>query len=78
MKIPKDLFDEKEKQLLKDAKIEINFNKDYTDYEIGDLEIALKDACLQYGFTNCKPNQNCETWEKICDDFIETTDKLWP
>ena len=65
---------------LKGIYVQIESNNDSKNYldEIGDLEIALKDACLQYGFTNCKPNQNCETWEKICDDFIETTDKLWP
>ncbi len=76
MKLPEDLFNEKEKGLLEKAKIEIDFNKDYSLDEIGELEIKLKDACLDYGFTNCIPNVSCKAWEKICDNFIDVTDKL--
>ncbi len=76
MKLPKDLFTEKELEAIRNVKIEIDFDKDYTDYEIGDLEFELKQACLDYGFTKCQPNENCAMWERICDHFIEVTDEL--
>ena len=76
MKLPVDLFDKKELGLLKEAKIDVDFDKDYSLEELGDLEIELKDACLDYGFTDCKPNEKCDIWEKICDDFVAFTDSL--
>ena len=78
MKLPEDMYNEEELKAIKDAKIEIDFSKEYTAEELGDLEIRLKDACLDYGFTKCQPNKNCTMWERICDVFIEVTDKLIP
>ena len=77
MKLPEDLFDNEERDVIKSAKILIDFSKDYSVDEIGELEINLKDACLKYGFTKCKPNDKCKMWERICDHFIEVTDRLY-
>ena len=76
MKLPEDMYNAEELEAIKNAKIDIDFNREYTEDEIADLEIALKNACLDYGFTKCKPNDKCKMWEKICDDFIDVTDKL--
>lgn len=77
MKLPTNLFNEDELNEIKKAKVGIDFNKEYTDDEIADLEFELKQACLDYGFTKCKPNNKCQIWERICDIFIEETDKLF-
>ena len=76
MKLPENLFNKEELEAIENAKIEIDFSKNYTEDEISELEIQLKDACLDYGFTKGNPNSKCKMWEKICDDFIEVTDNL--
>lgn len=78
MKLPENMYNKEEIKAIKEAKIEIDFSKEYTAEEFGDIEIKLKDACLCYGFTNCKPNDKCAMWERICDVFIEVTDELIP
>lgn len=77
MKLPENLFSKEELEEIKNAKIIIDFEKEYNDEEISDMELALKDACLDYGFIKGKPTEKCEMWERICDHFIEITDKLY-
>ena len=74
--LPKDLFNQEELEAIKNAGIDFDINKAYTDCELGELEIELKQACLDYGFTKCEPNEKCAMWEKICDDFIDASDNL--
>ena len=75
-RLPIDLFNQEELEAIKKAGIQFDINKAYTDDELADLEIELKQACLDYGFTKCEPNENCAMWEKICDDFIDVSDSL--
>lgn len=75
-KLPFDLFNQEELEVIKKAGIKFDINKAYTDIELGDLEFELKQACLDYGFDKySNPNEKCAMWEKICDDFIEASDK---
>ena len=60
MKLPENLFNKEELEAIENAKIKIDFSKNYTEDEISKLEIQLKDACLDYGFTEGKPNSNCK------------------
>lgn len=74
MKIPSNLFDEIQVNAIKKQGIEIDFEKDYTDDEIVDIEQKLEDCMLDNGFTNCEPNEKCSFWEKIFDDFQDAMD----
>ena len=74
MKIPNDLYYDKQLAALKKAGIVLDFEKDYTDSEIVDIEGKLQDACLDYGFENGVPNKDCAFWEKITDAFQDTMD----
>lgn len=63
-KLPFNLFNQEELEAIKKAGIKFDINKAYTDIELGELEIELKQACLDYGFTKCEPNEKCAMWEK--------------
>ena len=76
MKLPENMYNSEELEAIKNAKIDLDFNKEYSSDEIGDITLKLQDACLDYGFTKCKPNDKCKMWERICDVFIDVTDKL--
>lgn len=49
-------------------------SKDYSDDEIVDIEEALQDACLDYGFVLGEPNDQCAFWEEICDKWQDAMD----
>lgn len=75
-RIPNDLFDKSQLEALEKIGIKFDFNKDYPDDEIGDIEEALMEACLDYGFEGGEPNEHCAFWEKICDSFTDAMDAL--
>lgn len=76
-KLPLDLFNQEELEAIRNAGIEFDINKAYSSDELADLEFELKQACLDYGFDKySNPNEKCAIWEKICDDFIDASDKL--
>ncbi|MBR0101090.1 MAG: hypothetical protein IJP90_15455 [Treponema sp.] len=74
MKIPSKLFDKQQIDALGKIGIVFDFDKDYTDNEVVDIEDKLQDACLDYGFNGGEPNDKCAFWEKICDAFQDMMD----
>ena len=58
MKIPSKLFDKQQIDALGKIGIVFDFDKDYTDNEVVDIEDKLQDAF----------------WEKICDAFQDMMD----
>ena len=76
-KIPKNLFTKEQSDTLAKIGIKLDFNKYYSSDEIGDIEEALQEAFLDYGFEGGEPNEHCAFWEKICDSFTGyATDKF--
>lgn len=69
MKISRTLYDKVQLDALKEHGVVFDFDKDYTDDEIVSLEDAIADMMMDYGFTNCEPNDKCAFWEKIFDTF---------
>lgn len=70
------MFDKSQLEALEKIGIKFDFNKDYSSDEIGDIEEALMEACLDYGFECGEPNEHCAFWEKICDSFTDAMDAL--
>lgn len=70
MLIPSNLYNEEQLQRLKANEIVFDFERDYTDDEILDIEDKIVDCMLSQGFgLDGEPTKDCAFWENILDVF---------
>lgn len=76
MKIPKNIYSDKQLEALAKHDLNLDFSKDYLNDDIADVEEVLADIMMDEGFTDGEPNENCAFWEKIFDTWQDVMDTV--